>query len=154
MTIARLLEYPSAGCDVELPPDADPETARLLGDFAREIEGLSTEQLEELYTRTFDINPVCSLEVGWQLFGENYDRGSFLVWMRQQLRRFGLRESAELPDHLTHALALYTRLEGEEARQFASRFLCPAIDKMLAGFAGKNNPYENVLRAILQGVEP
>ena len=37
------------------------------------------EQIQELYTRTFDINPVCTLEIGWHIFGEDYARGALLV---------------------------------------------------------------------------
>ena len=32
-------------------------------------------QIEETFTRTFDVNPACALEVGWHLFGEEYARG-------------------------------------------------------------------------------
>src|SRR6266568_3182701 len=56
---------------------------------------------QELYVQTFEFNPACTLELGWHLFGENYERGEFLVRMREQLRRHGIAESNELPDHLT-----------------------------------------------------
>ncbi len=123
--LARLLEYPHT---LTIPAE-------------------SLESLQELYTRTFDLNPECSLEAGWHLFGEEYERGSFLVKMREELRRHGIPESTELPDHLTHALRLAARMEPGEARAF-SEFILPAVDKMLAGLAGKNNPYEDVLKAV------
>ena len=75
-------------------------------EFHAGIAGLSTEQVQELFTRTFDLNPMCTLEIGWQLYGEDYQRGEFLVKMREDLRLFGVAESGDLPDHLSHALAL------------------------------------------------
>jgi len=118
-----------------------------LDSFNVAIDGLSIGELEELYTRTFDINPVSSLEVGWHLHGETYERGAFLVQMRDLLRRCSIEESSELPDHLTHTLLAVGRMEKEEGSAFISSHLLKAINKMLEGFAGKENPYEHMLIA-------
>lgn len=113
--------------------------------FASAIRVLPLGDIEELYTRTFDINPVSSLEVGWHLHGEAYQRGVFLVKMRDVLRKCGIEESAELPDHLTHVLFAVGRMEESDARVMVSTRLFIAMDKMLEGFAGKENPYEHLL---------
>jgi len=101
---------------------------------------------QELYIQTFEFNPACTLEVGWHLFGENYERGAFLVSMREQLRRHGIPESGELPDHLCHLLTLLARLEPAEAERLAGEFLLPALAKLRAGL--KDNPYEPAIAAI------
>jgi nitrate reductase delta subunit len=124
------------------------EVDRLLGEFAATVAPLSVGDLEELYTSTFDLDPVCSLELGWHLFGENYSRGEFLVAMRQTLRRLGLEETTELPDHLTHVLRALGRMEPAEADRFSVNFVLPALEKMQAGLAGKSCPFENVLAAL------
>ncbi len=158
-SLASLLVYPGedyrqrVARTVETLAQAEPGAAALLEDFSRGTERLSTEDLQELYTQTFDLNPVCSLEVGWHLFGEQYERGEFLVKMRQQLRRFALPESAELPDHFSHVLAVLGRMEQQEADEFAAACFHPALDKMRAAWSGKNNPYESVLGAIARFVE-
>jgi nitrate reductase delta subunit len=157
--LASLLSYPNedyrqrlARC-AEALLGVEPGASLLVTGFLRQIEAFSTEQLQELYTQTFDLNPVCSPEVGWHLFGEQYERGEFLVKMRQQLRRFALPESAELPDHLSHVLAVLGRMEQREADEFAVACVYPALDKMRAAWSGKNNPYESVLGAIARFVE-
>ena len=124
-----------------------PKAALLFEQFRREIDGFSTDDMQELFTRTFDLNPACTLEVGWQLYGEDYRRGEFLVRMRQELREKCLPESTELPDHLTHALALLGRMEADEAAEFAGRFLLPAIDKMLAAWQKHRNAYAALLES-------
>jgi nitrate reductase assembly molybdenum cofactor insertion protein NarJ len=118
--------------------------------FAAQIRDLSTEALQEMFIRTFDMNPDRSLEVGWHLFGENYDRGTFLVKMRQQLRRFSIAESGELPDHITHVLAVLGRMPAGEAEEFAVACVFPALEKMCAGFDDKKevSPFKNVLDAL------
>lgn len=119
-----------------------------LSEFRAEVLSLSTEERQELFTRTFDINPDCSLEIGWQLFGEDYHRGALLVRLRSELRRHGIEESTELPDHLTHVLSLLDRMAPEEAQSFADCCVISAMDKMLVQFEGNENPYGKVLLAV------
>lgn len=175
-SFAKLLSYPQAdykevllNCrqamrGAEFSPPESPSSinpASSVEDFFRQTKDLSLEELEELYTRTFDINPLTSLEIGWHLYGEAYERGAFLVRMRELLRSKGIKESSELPDHLTHVLRLIARLQREEAEQFVHAYVNPALKKMIEGFEKRPNPYEYVLRAVcavlqethLEGVE-
>jgi len=106
--------------------------------------------MQELYVRTFEFNPACTLEIGWHLFGENYERGEFLVRMRQELRRHGIAESTELPDHLAHLLPLVARMEREEAARLAGEYLLPALGKIQLA---QDNPYRPVIEDIRQKLE-
>ena len=152
--LAAVLRYPDEGylgrverCAFALR-DRYPEAARSIRDFAEEIAPLSPEDAQELFTRTFDLNPVCSLELGWHLFGEQYERGSMLVKMREELRRYRIAESSELPDHLVHALQLLARMEDERAEEFATAVVLPALHKMLPNFNDKQCPYQKVMQAV------
>ncbi len=149
--LADLLRYPDAAWSARLAACrralAGP-AAEHVSHLEEGTRALSLEEREELHMRTFDCNPTCALEVGWHLFGESYDRGAFLVWMREQLQTYGLPESAELPDHLTHVLPLLARLPGPDADRFATECVLVAVQRILAGFAGKDNPHEHGLRAI------
>ena len=68
--------------------------------------------------------------------------------MIEELRRHGLEESTELPDHLTHVLRLVQRMEREIAADFVAACVLPALEKMLQAVCDKKNPFENVLRAV------
>lgn len=118
--------------------------------FHSEIAALGTEEVQELFTRTFDLNPMCTLEIGWQLYGEDYQRGEFLVNMREHLRELGISESGELPDHLSHALALLGRLEAAEAQEFASGYVLPALDKMRAAWKENRNAFAPLLESVFE----
>lgn len=149
--LAGLLTYPDADYSQRLEVSlcaANPECRVPLDQFANAIRGFELWQLQELFTRTFDMNPVCSLELGWHLFGENYERGLLLVRMRDELRRHGIPESTELPDHLTHALELLACMDHDEAADFIAACVLPALEKMLQAVRDKENPFENVLLAI------
>lgn len=125
-----------------------PQSAQDFRQFSDVVAARSAEELEELFTQTFDLNPACCLDMGWHLFGENYERGRVLVKMRQELARAGLQESGELPDHLTHVLRVLTRMEPARAAGLAVDGVLPAVNKMVDTLAGKDNPYEVVLRTI------
>lgn len=157
--VGALFRYPGADyvararrCQQMLTATA-PGPADRLGRFVADTGGLSTEALQELFTATFDFNPACAPEVGWHLFGENYERGAFLVEMRDLLTRFDLLESGELPDHLAPVLGLVGRMPEEEAQAFVRAALLPALRKMQASLAGKANPFEHVLEAVARLAE-
>ncbi len=101
---------------------------------------------QELYVQTFEFNPAATLETGWHLFGENYERGEFLVRMREQLRRCGIPEGSELPDHLALLLRLIACLPQEEAAELSGLYLSPALAKIRAAVAG--TPYEPLIAEI------
>lgn len=152
--LGALLAYPDAGwperaraCRLRLAARHESAAGRL-AEFLEAVRELSVEDLQELYTRTFDLNPVAALEVGWHLYGESYERGRFLVRTRQMLRETGIPETTELPDHLTCLLPALGRLEPEMAGPFAASYVLPALQRMLAALAGKDNPYEKALAAV------
>ena len=157
-TLGRLLIYPTkdvkkiAGECNRTVRSSDSPAATAVANYANHVESSTVADMQELYTRTFEINPVCALEVGWQLFGERYERGTFIVKMRQTLRDLQISESTELPDHLVHVLQALDRLESDEATQFAGLFLVPAVNKMIAGFKDKNNVYREILGGLVSEV--
>ena len=107
--------------------------------------------MQELYVQTFEFNPACTLEIGWHIFGENYERGEFLVRMREQLRRHGITESSELPDHLCHILPLLDRLEPEEAADLVGLFVLPALAKIKDALNG--SAYQDLVVATATRLE-
>jgi len=158
--LARLLSYPAAdyphaarACG-RLLQERDPEHFASFERFVAYVQSTPLEEMEELFTRTFDLNPVCCLEVGWQLYGEDYNRGRFLVSMRQQLRAHSVPESIELPDHLANLLPLLGRMEPEESGPLCAASILPALQKMQTGLEGHNNIFEEVLFAVRRLIEP
>lgn len=149
--LATALSYPAEGYTAAvrtLPGSLPSDCAAQAGEFAAAVDGLPLETQQELFTQTFDLNPVCSPELGWHLFGENYERGLLLVRMREELRAAGIAEDCELPDHLTYALRLLPTLEKDRAADFAGAIVMPAMVKMIQAMRGKNNPYEKLLHSL------
>jgi nitrate reductase molybdenum cofactor assembly chaperone NarJ/NarW len=126
-----------------------PEAAKNMSDFGAFLDQHELWQAEEAFTSTFDINPSCALEIGWHLFGEEYARGMFLVRMREELAKYDLQESAELPDHIVHVLAVIAAMPEDEARRFVTACVLPAVKKMNSAFKGNDNPYGHVVSCLL-----
>ncbi|MFZ1699504.1 MAG: hypothetical protein WBO10_02880 [Pyrinomonadaceae bacterium] len=118
--------------------------------FCTEINKLPLVELQELYTRNFDLNPVCALEVGYHLFGEDYKRGEFLARLRESENPYDLGQAKQLPDFLPVVLRLMGQMEDAEERAGMIGYcLIPALNKMGESFAKKPNPYGHVLRFLL-----
>jgi nitrate reductase delta subunit len=146
--LSGLLVYPGPdyqarvdSCLVECEPSG-------ISEFAATIAGLPSEAVQELYTQTFDWNPDTTLDIGWHLFGENYDRGDFLVKLRSAMREYGLPESGELPDHLSHVLPLLDHMPADERAPFAEKFLLPALEKLASGLQKTESAFLPLIQAI------
>jgi nitrate reductase assembly molybdenum cofactor insertion protein NarJ len=66
--------------------------------------------------------------------------------MRRLLRRLEVPEDKELPDHLSHVLAVLPLMEAEQARELAELKVLRALAKIRKAAAGL--PYDAVLLAI------
>lgn len=153
--LAKLVEYPSetlardAGDAEALLAREMPEAAAELVQFVAFAASHDLGECEEAYVRTFDVNPQRALEVGWQVFGEQYARGAFLVRMREMLRKAGVAESFELPDHMAHVLRLLPRIDEAEARTLVESAVAPALRRILEDLAKQDDrTYASVLRAV------
>lgn len=128
--------------------DELPEAAAEASAFGKFVDAHEPWEVEEAFTRTFDVNPACALEIGWHLFGEEYARGTMLVRMREELRKYGIAESSELTDHITHVLAVIAAMPADEAERFVGACVGPAVEKMRRALEGNGSPYGHVINCL------
>ena len=114
--------------------------------FAIFAAGATRQELEEAYTRAFDLNPAATLEVGWHLFGETYKRGQFLAYLKRELESRGIDAGTRLPDDFTLLLKLYDALPQEDAAGLVVDCLLPAVDKILSAIG--DSPYMPLMKAL------
>jgi nitrate reductase delta subunit len=153
---ADLLDYPTedwparvADCRGLMNSVPTPCAALLL-EFLQAIEGLPLSTLQERYTQTFDLNPVCNLEIGYHLFGENYKRGVFLANLRETEAPFAVGQAHQLPDYLPVLLRLLVKLEDAELRSdLIAECLIPALVLMTAALQKAENIYGSLMAAIV-----
>ncbi len=156
---ADLLDYPTlatslkAGHCYERLLQSQPDAAPLLESFYRTMEERSLEQMQELYTATFDMQPVCYPYVGYQLFGESYKRGAFMAQLNEAYQASCYSAGQELPDHLAVILRFMgletAKKQGDFCQALLMEALKPALEKMLQVFGQQSeNPYFRLLSAL------
>jgi nitrate reductase delta subunit len=148
--LAGLIEYPSPDlpdqvreCAAVLTTQCS-RAARPLAHFRDFVEQTGLCALEELYTATFDLTPVCYPYVGHQLFGDTYKRGEFLALLNARYRDSGMVVQSELPDHLGMVLRYLARTPDAE---LSSEGVIPSLERMIEQL--KDNPYRELVQAIL-----
>lgn len=158
-SFAALLEYPSSDFGeetqrcLELMRSINPEAAELCEKFANAIEGYSPQRMQELFTTTFDMQPVCYPYVGFHLYGESYKRGAFMAQLNEAYHALGYSAEQELPDNLSVILRFIGFDSENRYSEFAQALLSdgvlPALEKMLKVFGeGSENPYFAILSAL------
>jgi nitrate reductase assembly molybdenum cofactor insertion protein NarJ len=118
-------KYPDAATEMDAFVDLFP-----FGDLS---------EMEELFTRSFDVQSITTLDVGYVLFGEDYKRGELLANLNREHGESGVDCRNELADHLPNLLRLLAII-GEEpekaelAEELVEEILAPALRQMIAEF--------------------
>lgn len=161
---AKLLEYPWPERDVSadarscraLLTEEAPEVVEEFDRFVAFVERETPARIEERYTGTFDLNPVVSPYVGYHLFGESYQRGTFMARLKETYaeRDFAVNEN-ELPDHLGILLRFLAVTEdGPLTTDLVEECLLPALERMENVFEeSSENPYASVIRVLRRVVK-
>jgi nitrate reductase molybdenum cofactor assembly chaperone NarJ/NarW len=76
----------------------------MLGEFRAFLEVTPLDRMEEVYTRTFDLQGICHPYVGYHLFGNDSKRGMFMAGLKEHYEICEFSSGNELPDHLSTML--------------------------------------------------
>ena len=153
--VASCLEYPDPGTAARARAAAsglassEAELTSALFALAVFLERSEPGEAEERYTGLFDMNPVCTLHVGYHVFGDTYPRGELLAGLATELREAGVATNGDLPDFLPTVLRLLGRLQRDEDRRSLRELaLAPALARMGASLAESQDPWSRLLRAL------
>ncbi len=125
-----------------------PAAGEILEGFPAVFSRTRLIELQELYIRSFDVQAITTLDIGYILFGDDYKRGAMLVNLNREHEQVGNPCNNELADHLPNVMRLIPLLEDEEFRaELVDRLLAPALRKIIAEFdPGKIEQKEKVYR--------
>ena len=158
--LAELFDFPAAGFQPRVRALAAslvggcPDAAASVGRFLDGLPG-RTLDLQELHTRTFDVQSLTTLDVGYVLFGDDYKRGALLSHLNQEHGRAGNDCRGELADHLPNVLRLLPKLKDAELQgELVEHLLIPALMLMLREFedgrvAQKNANYRKHYKTLI-----
>ena len=104
------------------------------------------DEVQEIFTRSFDVQSITTLGVGYVMFGDDYKRGELFVNLNREYAEAGIDCGSELPDHLPNVLRLIAKWEDEElVAEFVEQILHPALERMIAEFGPQRMRQRNGL---------
>lgn len=122
--------------------------------FAQQVSGRSLSDMEETFTRTFDMAPVCSPYISGHIYGdENFERGTLLSALSERYAQSGFDLHGELPDHIMLLLKFCPELDPEELSELTQYCLKKPLADMVDQLESCENLYMHVLKAALEIVE-
>jgi len=127
-----------------------PERDRGVMDIIKSQRALSLGGQQEYYLKTFDVQAVCCLYIGYLLFGDDEKRARVLVNLQNEHRRAGVDCRGELADHLPNVLELLSKTHDYEfAEELGYIFLIPVVKFMLVRMKNTDNYYKFCLEMLL-----
>jgi nitrate reductase molybdenum cofactor assembly chaperone NarJ/NarW len=158
--LAGLLAYPHAD-----PTGPARDALALLGGgpgheplarFASATAAAGLHGMQELYTATFDLRPVCAPYLGAQLLPEDSPiRGRLLAALLELYEAEGYRPGVELADHVAEVVGFLAAARPAPAHvSLVVDGLLPALDRMVAALDGAGNPYRDLLAAVRAALAP
>lgn len=155
--IADLFRYPSKESALHIDRCLDivaENYSKCTNQFLTMQKHLKTKtltDLQEYYIKTFDVQAVCFLDVGYVLFGEDYKRGDFLVLIKNEQEKVNNDCGVELADHLPNILTLLPKMKDDMLREeLVISLIIPALEEMVLQFRGIKNVYCDMISALIQ----
>jgi len=135
--ISTLFDYPHEGYLATMQSVAD----ELKSDYPTasvELEELlkllptDIYKIQELYTKSFEVQAITSLEIGYVLYGDDYTRGEVLANLSGEHKAVGNELSGELADHLANVLRLIPKVKSSELlNDLVTLLVAPAVENMM-----------------------
>jgi len=153
---AQLFEYPGENTYqdnkglLSIVQEMQPQQFDKIQAVLKTINESSISKQQEYYMKTFDVQAVCYLDIGYLMFGEDYKRAQLLVNLQQEYKRAGIDCGTELGDHLPNILRLIASTRDHEfTEELGFIIIIPAVRFMLTKFKNKTNYYKDVLETLL-----
>lgn len=168
--LAGLLAYPQE--DIKLKTDEcfkalsavsaqyPPEVGVELGRFQKDLEEMPLDDVQGVYSYTFELSADYSLDMGYHLY-DGFKRANNLATVKTMYREQGFPydqlSKGELPDHLPVVLLFLDFVREKDAqlmKDFRQSFLILAMEKLNKNFE-KNvkNLYRHLISAIYRILE-
>ena len=161
-SLADLFSYPYEGfaeCIETIVNDLKgqfPEAMAELDEFKDFMSRSTLIEMEEVYTRSFDVQAITTIDIGYVLFGDDYKRGALLVNLNREQQEAGVDAGSELADHLPNVLRLLGRMSDEMLRnELVQKIVAPAVKKIIGEFnpekvESKNNIYRKHYKTLIE----
>jgi nitrate reductase assembly molybdenum cofactor insertion protein NarJ len=148
--LAQLFQYPKNDYN-EKVKEAEtvlseffPETLTTFKQFSDFVSNSTHDEITEIFTRTFDVQAITTLDIGYVLFGDDYKRGELLVNLNREHREAANECNGELADNLSNLLSLLPKMQNHAIRdELVDIIIIPGLTKIIDEFNIKNMILKN-----------
>ncbi len=163
--LADLYQYPDVGYPQKVKGIQDflndnyPEASEDIDKFVELLPAHDLNKMEELYIRSFDVQSITTMDIGYILFGDDYKRGELLANLNREHKQADNDCGSELGDHLPNLLRLISKLDDQNLIvEMIEELLVPALTKMISEFEPdrikkKNELYEKHYKTLIETPE-
>jgi nitrate reductase assembly molybdenum cofactor insertion protein NarJ len=148
--LAQLFQYPKTDYKEKVKQaetvlsELYPETNTTFKQFSNFVSNSSNDEITEIFTRTFDVQAITTLDVGYVLFGDDYKRGELLVNLNREHREANNECNDELADNLSNLLSLLPKMQNHDIRdELVEIIIMPGLTKIINEFDSKNINLKN-----------
>lgn len=133
-----------------------PKAALELERFLELLPERDLVNMQELFIRSFDVQAVTTLDIGYVLFGDDYKRGELLSNLNREHVAAKVDCGHELADHLPNVLVLLAKLDDAELiDELVRDIIAPAVNKMIGEFdhkriQKKNESYKKHYKTLIE----
>jgi nitrate reductase delta subunit len=123
--------------------------------FKAFVEDSEPTRLEETFTATFELQPLCHPYVAWQLCGESQQRTLMLMKLTELYRQHNFSAGNDLPDHLSEVLRFVgTSSDFQYHAELITDAIIPTLNKMIGAIEQEDHPYRSLLVALHSWLGP
>lgn len=160
--IADLYKYPdheypqSVRKVIDLLDGNYPEAVVELERFLKLLPERELRTMQELFTRSFDVQAITTLDIGYVLFGDDYKRGELLANLNREHLVVKNDCHSELADHLPNILRLIGKLKNKDLTdELVEEIVAPALSMMIGEFdperiEKKNKSYKKHYKTLIE----
>ncbi|MDO8427100.1 MAG: hypothetical protein Q7T24_06265 [Deltaproteobacteria bacterium] len=160
--LAGLLEYPKEDIKIRVEecvkalaarPEYPSEAVEELKKFQRDLEEMPLDDLQGVFSYTFELSSDFTLDMGYHLF-DGFKRSNMLATVKSMFKETGFPSEqfgkGELPDHLPVLLHFLSFVQDEALKKdFRESFVILGMEKLLKNFEkNKKNIYSHLISAI------
>lgn len=154
LLLANIFRYPEANYKMQMEEIKEflttnyPNVISVFYNFFNQLS--ETNKInEEYYLKTFEVEGICCMDMGYVLFGADYKRGDFLAKISHEQKESCNETGIELADHLPNVLSLLSlHKDVDFVNELAYGLIIPAVKEMHKKFVDTENYYKQAFEVI------